>query len=329
MSMPLLTILLATYNGERFLASQLDSLWQQSFQDFELIVRDDGSSDATVRLLKEAQAKRPGQVKLIIDNKVRLGPKGSFAELLRNASTPYVAFCDQDDYWLPCKLERLIEAIRSEERKFGSSIPILCCSDAKVTDSELNVTDVSYFDKHKISVSDGRDLALPRLIFRNYAIGATTMINAPLVELCKQIPDEAIMHDWWCALVACILGRTVTLNEPLVLYRQHGSNAVGSRRRALPRTKAQALDYLNWSRTSSARCINQAIALRRALNKNLDKKSDAFLARYASFAAQSALQRAVTVLSTRAFKPGILLNGLHLYACMTANYDIDSRHYHY
>lgn len=318
MTNPKIAVLLSTYNGERFLPEQLQSLRGQTVQDFELVVRDDGSSDATLALLDQAATECPDQVRIVRDQHPRLGPKASFASLLGRTDARYVAFCDQDDFWQPDKLEKLLAAIEREEARHGVDTPVLACSDAAVTDAQLRVTDPSYFAKHRFSTADDRDLALPRLLFRNYAIGATTMINAALARRCRDMPGEAIMHDWWAALVACVAGRAVVVQEPLILYRQHGANAVGSKRRSLPRSAREAREALSWSQDSVARCVRQAQALYRAMGASANDEQRAVLERYSRFAAQSALGRAHTVFRTRAFKPGLALNGLHLYACMTA-----------
>lgn len=317
-----IAVVLATYNGGRFLREQLDSLWQQTRQDFELLVRDDGSTDETLQIVRAAAAERPGRVRIIEDRLGRLGPKGSFAALLSYTDARWIAFCDQDDRWLAQKLELQAATLDALEKESGSATPLLCCSDAAVTDGQLRVVEPSsYFARHNISVHDGRDLALPRLLFRNYAIGATTMINTALAKRCRPLPQEAIMHDWWCALVACVSGRSVVLPQPMVLYRQHGENAVGSRRRDMPRSAAELQEYVRWAQASSARCVRQAQALHRAIEGQGGPASTAtrdILQRYDAFNGQSGLGRALTVLATRSFKPGFALNGLHLYACMTA-----------
>ncbi len=317
-----IAVVLATYNGARYLGEQLDSLWQQTRQDFELLVRDDGSTDDTLQIVRAAAAERPGRVRIVGDDLGRLGPKGSFAALLAHTDARWIAFCDQDDRWLAQKLERQAATLETLEAQAGAAAPLLCCSDAAVTDEQLRVVEPSsYFARHNISVHDGRDLALPRLLFRNYAIGATTMINAALAARCRPLPQDAVMHDWWCALVACVSGRSVVLPEPLILYRQHGENAVGSRRRDMPRSSAQLQEYIRWAQASSARCVRQAQALHRAVEGaglSADAATHDILRRYDAFTGQQPLARAVTVLGTRSFKPGFALNGLHLYACVTA-----------
>lgn len=319
MSSPRIDVLLSTYNGERYLGEQLQSLWEQTCQDFTVLVRDDGSTDGTVALLRKAVVERPGRIQLVTDGESRLGPRDSFAKLMSIASAPYYAFCDQDDHWLPDKLALLLAAVQSVEQRRGTDCPVLCCSDVVVADEDLRATDPSYFAKHRISARDGRDLALRRLIFRNYAIGATTMINAALARQCTPVPHAAIMHDWWCALVATALGEAVVLSQPLMLYRQHGGNAIGSKRRGLPRSRRQAAEALAWSRTSVVRCVGQAQALRSKLAGRLNPSDRALLDAYADFDRQSPFRRAATILRTRAFKPGLALNSLHLYACLTAS----------
>lgn len=318
---PAIAIVMATYNGERYLVEQLDSLWGQTRQDFELVVRDDGSIDSTNEILRQAAVQRPSRIRLIRDNLGRLGPKASFAALLQQTDARWVAFCDQDDYWLPAKLECQTAKLEALEAEVGAATPLLCCSDAAVTDAQLRVSSPSYFAWHDFSVADGRDLALPRLLFRNYAIGATTMINAALAARCRLMPEDAVMHDWWCALVACVSGRSIVLPDALLRYRQHGENAVGSTRRATPRSFSELLKYVSHTQFNSARCVRQAQALHRVTNALPFPVAGAVtnvLRHYASFNSQSRLGRALTVLRTRSFKPGLALNGLHVYACATA-----------
>jgi glycosyltransferase involved in cell wall biosynthesis len=312
-----IAILLSTFNGEKFLAEQLDSLWQQTRQDFELFVRDDGSNDGTLQLLSAAAAERPGRMHIVGDYSKRLGPKRSFFSLLHHTDARYIAFCDQDDFWLPHKLERLVNATAQAESNLPTDAPVLCCSDAIVTDAALQPMGGTYFDRHRIRVSDGRDLALPRLLFRNFAIGATTMVNSALARRCRQVPAAAIMHDWWMALVATAIGRAIVLTEPLIFYRQHSANAVGSRQHAFPRTWDQVEGYLKLSRASAARCLAQAVAFNEHYSP-LPPQSARILEPFASFAGQGRLRRASTLMRSRAFKPGLALNGLHLYACVTA-----------
>lgn len=316
-----IAVLLSTYNGQRYLPAQLESLWQQTRPDFVLHVRDDGSSDDTRAILSAAKAARPGQIELVNDGHARLGPMRSFTALMQTTRAPYVAFCDQDDVWLPDKLALGQQAIQTAEAEIGADRPILCCSDATVTDAELKVLHPSYHRRHNLVLGNGRDLSLQRLLFRNFAIGATTMVNAALVRRCLAVPDAAVMHDWWMALVATTLGRAIVLPRPLMLYRQHGANAIGSRAKAMPRNSDEFFSHLDWARRSSAGCLKQAAAFQAVYRAELPPEPAAILQAFSSFSRQGPLKRLGTLLRTHAFKPGLALNGLHLLSCMTAKID--------
>ncbi len=316
-----IAILLATYNGAGYLREQLDSLWGQTRQDFELIVRDDGSTDDTPDLLAAEAARRPERMRVERFDGRRLGPKAGFAHLLGCTDADWVAFCDQDDRWLPGKLQLQLDALLRLQALHGQAAPLLCSSDAAVTDAALRVAAPSYFAKHGISVAHGRDLALPRLLFRNFAIGTTTMINAPLARLCRAMPAEAVMHDWWCALMACVVGHTIVLPQAQVLYRQHGANAVGSKVHRVPRSAGELARLLSRARDNSANCIRQAQALHREVRSGAFAVAPAALRtlqEYDDFGAKSALTRTLTLLKAGSFKSGVGPNLAHLYACATA-----------
>ena len=315
---PEISVLLATFNGERYLGEQLDSLLEQTVGDcFEIVVRDDGSTDSTIEILESYRSAHPTRIRLVPFD-VRLGAKFNFVRLLGEARGKYIAFCDQDDLWQPDKLAIQQRVIEDLERDHGAETPLLCCSDAAVTDAELRITCPSYFAKHRLSPVDGRDATLARLLFRNFAIGATVMMNRSLVAQCQCMPEDSIMHDWWAALVATCLGRVCVLPAALILYRQHGANAVGSRTRTMPTTLAAVIDALELSRRRTEACLRQADALRLALGTCLTTPQCEVLDRFFEFGRRRWWQRAATLVRTRAYKPGLLLNGVHLYACMTA-----------
>lgn len=316
MSRPSITVVLATYNGARYLDEQLASLWAQTCQDFHLLIRDDGSTDDTPRLIKQASEQHPGRITVLEKDGCRLGPAKSFACLLERCTTSYVAFCDQDDVWKPNKLARLVSEIRRLEGA-DAQVPSLVCSDVEVVDEHLGPLSTSYFRRHGFSVNDGRDLKLGRLIFRNYAIGATTMINRALQSACGELPPAAIMHDWWLALLACCVGKTHVIDEPLMLYRQHGANAVGSRSKRAPRSWAQFRHYIEHSRASVLRCTRQAAAMVDRHRASLSPRNRTTLEAFVDFEKHAVGRRWLSVVSNGAFKPGLMLNMLHLYACGT------------
>ena len=137
-------ILLATYNGKKYLKQQLDSLLNQTFEDFKIIIRDDSSKDKTMDIIMEYKEKYPEKIKVIEDD-VKCGSSVSnFMQLIKHATAPYIMFCDQDDYWLPNKIEISLKKMRQEEN--DKNKPILIYTDYKVVDSNLNSINI---DKKK------------------------------------------------------------------------------------------------------------------------------------------------------------------------------------
>ena len=220
-------ILLATYNGARFLPEQLASLAAQSHADWRLLVRDDGSRDDSVRLVREWAETVPQQVRVIEDERTGLGPSQNFATLLGASDAPYFAFCDQDDQWLPHKLETMLGAIVRSEADRGVATPALAFCDLLVVDEKLRPIAPSFWRLSRLPVHS-RSLRPFDLLVRNVVTGCASMGNAALRQAALPIPEGARMHDWWLALVASSEGVLLPVAEPLIRYRQHGGNAVGA-----------------------------------------------------------------------------------------------------
>jgi len=217
---PSIDILLATYNGGPYLGELLRSLKAQTYGNWTLLVRDDGSDDNTIEVLKDSADKR---VRLIRDEKKRLGPRGSFAELLKYSTADYVMFCDQDDVWLPEKIEVTLRRMREAEARHGD-IPVLVHTDMVVTDRDLRVLSGSFWSYQHL---DPGAVSFNHLLILNVATGCTMMMNGRLKELIS-IPDTALIHDWWVALVASAFGRIERVDAATILYRQHGGNTTGA-----------------------------------------------------------------------------------------------------
>ncbi|GIW27382.1 MAG: glycosyl transferase [Meiothermus sp.] len=221
-------ILLATFNGARYLQDQLDSLGAQTYSNWSLIVRDDGSTDSTRDILKTYSQSFPGRVRIIEDSDKGLGAKGNFARLLEYASAPYVMFCDQDDIWLPNKIELLLHRMLEAEAHWGSGVPLLIHSDLEVVNHDLSVIANSFWKYQYLEPTSGQ--GLNTLLVQNTVTGCATIINRALYRMALPIPQEAIMHDWWLALVGSAFGRVELVPQPTVRYRQHDSNSIGAKR---------------------------------------------------------------------------------------------------
>lgn len=265
-------VLLATFQGAPFLSAQLDSLLAQTFQGFRILVRDDGSSDGTRQMLRDWAAAHPGRMTILPDDGQRLRASGSFACLLGESRAPYVMFCDQDDVWLPDKIAVTLAAMRELERAHGRHTPALVNTDLKVVDSELRVTSESLWRYQRIHPERLRRLS--RVLIQNFATGCTVMINRALADLALPIPAEAMMHDWWLALVATRFGRACSLDQPTILYRQHDRNDIGARRWSFVTGVENLLLYPDRRRA--------AVAAQEAVYLGLERQALAFARRFST-----------------------------------------------
>lgn len=223
----MIDILLATHNGEAYLAQQLDSVLNQTVQDFRILIQDDGSRDHTLAIIHKYCQAFPQKVTLCREEGPLGGAAQNFLSLAAKATGGYVAFCDQDDVWLPDKLEASLAAIRQLEEEDGGTQPALIFSGVCPVNKNLKILPHS-------PVGSGISLKLSRLLVQNCANGCTMLCNRALYTRLGAYDDKILMHDWWALLVATAVGKVAYLPRELVLYRQHGANAVGyTRRRGL------------------------------------------------------------------------------------------------
>jgi glycosyltransferase involved in cell wall biosynthesis len=262
-------ILLATYNGGKYLREQLDSIIDQSNVNWRLIIRDDGSSDDTIAIINEYQKHWPGRISLLNSNGKALGAVGNFSLLLESSTADYVMLCDQDDVWLPDKIDSTLEKIRSLENDYGHDTPLLVYTDLCVVDEKLLPVADSMWRYQQLNPFNGS--RLNRLLLHNIPTGCTMMINRRLRELASPVPAEACMHDWWISLVAAAFGKSDIIFEPTVRYRQHDSNFVGAEPWSLPREICRFLD--------ASRRLERIDKRERLLSKYRAQAS-AFLIRY-------------------------------------------------
>ena len=205
-------ILLSTFNGEKYLEEQLDSLKSQTLKDVFVLVRDDGSSDSTREILLRNESEN---IKWYSGENV--GAARSFMTLVNDApEADYYAFCDQDDYWLPEKLEAAENILEKSNNKLK-----LYYSNVTVTDESLHAIKKSNYDPNSGS--------LKKMLIRNFVTGCTEVFSKDLLKALKSYsPDFIFMHDWWSNLVCLSLGGEVFFDEhSYILYRQHNDNALG------------------------------------------------------------------------------------------------------
>jgi len=222
-------ILLSTYNGDEFLEELLDSIIEQTYDEWQLLIRDDGSTDGTIKILHAYKEKYPDKITLIIDDKGNLGVLRSYSLLLGLSINDYIMLCDQDDVWLPEKVEHSVNVIE----KFGASgaQPLMVFTDLKVVDQDRNVISDSFFKYRRLNAGS---IKLQNLLLQNVATGCTIIMNQELKKMVLPIPDQAIMHDWWIALNASITDGLRVDHSSFILYRQHAQNTIGAKRPNMP-----------------------------------------------------------------------------------------------
>ncbi len=227
-STSVVAILMCTYNGERFLANQLDSFESQSHQNWILVVSDDGSTDATIDILKQYRAKWPAG-RLII----RFGPKKGFSinflSLISdtNISADFFAFSDQDDVWLPEKLTRALSFIGS----ISPEIPAVYGARTKLISEEGMPIGLSPLFPLKPSFENA--------LVQSIAGGNTMVINSAARQaVCIDPKYQIISHDWWIYLVVTGIGGVFIYDsKPTIYYRQHQANLIGGKNGFLSKFK--------------------------------------------------------------------------------------------
>lgn len=210
-------ILMSTYNGEKYVEQQIESLIQQDHKNLEILIRDDGSTDNTVSILEKYSAQYPN-IKVI--KGVNKGVISSFFELVLNASgeADYFAFCDQDDFWKQSKVSRAVSLLEKE----NPSVPLLYFSRLDIVDEKLQ------FLKHSQIPPQGA--TLENALIQNIATGCTIVFNKTMLQLFKShVPDtkKVTMHDAWFYLLGTAFGKVIYDEQSHLLYRQHSSNTLG------------------------------------------------------------------------------------------------------
>lgn len=216
---------MATYNGAEWIREQLESLQQQTLNDFILYVHDDQSSDNTIAIIQEFSKQATFEIKIINDDQ-RRGHRDSFMMLLNSADANYYMFCDQDDYWLENKVEDTYNKIREMESSHSLETPLMTFTDLKIVDSDLNTIHDSMLALGGYDIK--LNSRLEYLVHSAMCTSCTMMINNALKQKCNSIHPKAKVHDWWISLIAAKYGKIELLPQATILYRQHGNNSIGA-----------------------------------------------------------------------------------------------------
>jgi glycosyltransferase involved in cell wall biosynthesis len=261
-----INVLLASFNGERFLQHQLESILAQTHKEIIIHIRDDDSKDKTVTILEEYQLNHPN-IKVTYGSNI--GVIDSFFTLLKEAdpSCNYYAFCDQDDYWQSDKLARAINLLSKEDQEK----PLLYCSKVEFVDARL---------QHLGYSQTPSQIGFGNALVENIAAGCTIVINKKARDLILSTkPQLVLMHDWWFYLVISAFGKVIYDENSYIKYRQHGGNTVGGSPSPIANFYRRIKRFMKADK-NTYRVGDQARAFFDCYGENLDLKNQIILNRF-------------------------------------------------
>ena len=215
-------ILLATYNGEKYVKEQLDSILAQTHKNIKVIIADDASTDSTSDILREYE-KKDDRIELYI-HKENVGVVKNIQFLLEKVEAPYYMLADQDDYWMPEKVEKSLEKLKEEKAD-------LVFGDLEVVDKNLNTLYPSFNDYMLLTRKIKKYINNYKVNYLyNCVKGCTILAKKETIEKILPLPTNSkyLIHDYWIALMVAINGKLAYMSEKYIKYRQHGNNQVGT-----------------------------------------------------------------------------------------------------
>ena len=211
-------ILMATYNGEKYLVEQLDSIINQTYHNWNLLIRDDNSTDKTLEIIQNYH-KKDKRIKILKDNKGNLGIVRNFEELLKSSESEFIMFSDQDDIWVENKLDMYLKMIEKIKNK-----GFMIHSDAILFDkNKSNILKDTFISEKAIN------RGLENVFFNYFVQGATILISKEIKNFILPFPKEVYLHDRYIHLISELFFERIFVNKALIYYRQHGDNQIGAK----------------------------------------------------------------------------------------------------
>lgn len=298
------TIIMATYNGEKYLEEQIESILSSTYREFKLYIVDDGSKDSTMELLNRYKMRYPDIIH-ISRNETNMGVTLNFLNAINKTTSEYIMLCDQDDVWKKDKITRTLKRMKQMEVQFGKEMPVAVFTDAYVADSSLNIIHESFFRSGRLNpgLTD-----LSHMLMENKLIGCTVMINGAVRKILqsKPLPKHARFHDGWLGLIAASFGKISFIPEPTLFYRQHEANVVGNRG-----FYAYMLDRIsNLKRQKEALTALQTQAREFAdlYRDYFDGRKLDLIVRFSNLSKESFIKRRLLILRYGYLKSGIIRN---------------------
>lgn len=299
-----IAILMATYNGEKFIQEQIDSILAQTYQNFVLYIRDDNSKDNTTKIIRGYASKYPDKVILVEDGKIAKGACKNFMLLLEyvyklNKHEVFM-FSDQDDFWMNNKVEMTLKEYEKQDNK---TVPILIHTDLCVVDQDLNTLNESFMKYSKLNEKCNK---INNYLVQNNVTGCTMLLNKALVDKVNFKIKNIRMHDWYFALIASVFGKVIYIDKPTIKYRQHANNVVGAK-------EGKGLNYIwkslkNSDKTKKSidELYSQAESFLNTYNVELDEKSKKQITEFLKLRNYSKIKKIFRIIKYKFYKQGLL-----------------------
>lgn len=297
----MIAILMATYNGEKYIAEQINSLLRQSVQDFMLYISDDHSTDTTFDIICRYAEKYPQKI-VVTQNAQNTGSaKHNFIRMMMQHKQDYVMLCDQDDVWKPDKIALTLQKMQEMVQKYGSDMPLLVHTDLEVVDENLHAVSQSF--RHAMNANYERT-ALHQIVIQNTLTGCTAMYNRALANLIVEEPSYMVMHDWWLILIAAAFGKIGHIDDCTIYYRQHRGNLIGAKNVRLLSYRLNRLLNSEDIKRAIAETYRQANAFLHTFSHLLHEEQVSLLQQYCSIPTRGKIGRVYLTVKLGTWKNG-------------------------
>jgi len=293
---------LSVYNGEQFIADQLDSLLQQTYQDFHIYACDDCSTDSTYAIIQDYCARYPGRIAATRSAQNSGGAKHNAIRLMIEHREDYLMLCDQDDVWLPNKIEITLAKLKEMENRYGIDVPLMVHTDLEVVDAQLETIQPSFWAAMNSNCYKNK---LHNLVIQNIITGCTVMYNRALAELIWAEPGFMVMHDWWLGLAAAAFGYIEPMEIQTIKYRQHANNDIGAKDVRTMSYKFKRL--LNYGEVKHAvnMTYRQAESFLEMYRERLTAEQIRLLVEYSAMPNHNKVKKWITICRLGTFKNGV------------------------